>query len=186
MSEMFQARIQTEILDFINSRQSLQLATAGKDGLPYASYSPFATDNGQVFVLLSEIAIHASNLLENPHASLLIIQDEDSAEELFARVRVNYQATATHIEFEAPDWKQGINCLAERHGERIHNLAKLADFKLFKLQPTGGRFVKGFGKAFDIVGNGLSGYEIKHLRGGHTKRTSPETDTPSSKATSAA
>lgn len=169
--ESLQARVQAEVSTFINSRQSLQLATIGDDNHPYASYSPFAIGDDCLYVLLSEIAVHANNLQANPNASVMIIQDEDSAKELFARVRVNYSVKAEWLDHTNEHWAQGINALIERHGDRINKLSQLSDFKLFKLKPTGGRYVKGFGKAYTLAGNGLTGSEIQHITGGHIKRT---------------
>lgn len=103
-------------------------------------------------MLISEIALHAVNLQHFPEASVLIIEDEDSAGELFARIRVNYSVQAKHIEPDGKHWVEGIARLADRHGERINHLSQLADFKLFRLVPQGGRYVKGFGRAFSLAG----------------------------------
>ncbi len=168
--DSLQTRVQEEVLTFINSRKSLQLATSGKNGEPYASYSPFAIGDDCLYVLLSEMAVHATNLQENSVASVLIIQDEDDAKELFARKRINYSITAELLSYDNENWTLGINTLAERHGDRINKLSQLSDFKLFKLTPTGGRYVKGFGKAYTLAGEGLTGSEVQHMTGGHTKR----------------
>jgi len=169
-NDLLQTRVQEEVLTFINSRQSLQLATVGKNGEPYASYSPFAIGDDCLYVLLSEMAVHATNLQENSVAAVMIIQDEDSAKELFARKRVNYSIKAELLSYDSQEWSFGINTLAERHGDRINKLSQLSDFKLFKLIPTGGRYVKGFGKAYTLAGDGLTGNEVQHMTGGHTKR----------------
>lgn len=163
-------RIQDEILAFIHHRKSLLLASSCSDGSPYASYAPFAIGDDCLYVLLSDIAVHAVNLRQRPAASVLIIEDEDSAAELFARLRVNYQVSAEHIAVDSDDWQRGIACLAARHGERIQSLSQLADFKLFRLQPHSGRYVKGFGKAYAFSGPSLLGTAVDHLRDGHKKR----------------
>lgn len=61
------------------------------------------------------------------------IQDENSAEELFARKRVNYQMTCKHLDTSNNEWSTGITALAQRHGCRIDSLSLLEDFKLFRL-----------------------------------------------------
>lgn len=165
-----QEKIQKEISGFIQNRKSLQLSSINQEGRPYASYAPFAAEGNAIYVLLSEIALHAVNLKTNPQASILIIEDEDSAQELFARLRINYHVQAQHLEVNSTAWQQGIEALSQRHGERIHNLSSLADFNLFKLIPQGGRYIKGFGKAYTIEGNSLTGLSINHLREGHKKR----------------
>lgn len=169
-NKVLQQNLREEVLDFIGSRKSLQLSSLQKNGLPYASYAPFALGEECIYVLLSEVALHAVNLQHNPMASVLIIQDEDNAEELFARVRVNYQVKTSLIEHDSEAWQIGIDTLSQRHGERIVNLSQLSDFKLFTLSPKGGRFVKGFGRAYTLASDSLAGEEVNHLTQGHRKR----------------
>jgi putative heme iron utilization protein len=169
-NQRLESKLQEEVLSFIASRKSLQLSSITKEGKPYASYAPFAIGDECLYVLLSEIAVHAINLQANPEASVLILEDEDSAGELFARIRVNYSMTVDMIDLDDEQWQKGIDILAERHGERIGNLSELNDFKLFKLSPTGGRYVKGFGRAYMLAGGSLAGEEVEHMRDGHKKR----------------
>ena len=170
-NKAMEARLAEEILAFIDNRKSLQLATLGDDGVPFASYAPFAADANHLYVLLSDIAVHGKNLLSHPAASTLIIEDEDSAAELYARVRVNYSVTAEELQPDSPEWNAGVALLAERHGERPRKLSELADFRLFRLTPTRGRYVKGFGKAYSLAGGTLAAQQaIDHLRDGHRKR----------------
>ncbi len=60
--------------------------------------------------------------------------------------------------------------MRKRHGERIDNLSQLKDFHLFRLQPVGGRYVKGFGRAYDFSGKSLNGDGISYFRDGHQTR----------------
>lgn len=169
-NQKMQQRLSKEVVEFINSRKSLQLSTVSKDGRPYASYAPFALGDECLYILISEIAVHATNLQHNPKASILIIQDEDSADELFARIRVNYSVDAELIDVDSLQWHAGLAVLTSRHGERINNLSQLSDFKLFKLKPSGGRFVKGFGRAYTLAGGTLAGEIVSHMSDGHKKR----------------
>ncbi|MCB1854591.1 MAG: pyridoxamine 5'-phosphate oxidase family protein [Halieaceae bacterium] len=168
-NKAMQSRLATEVLDFIHSRKSLQLASLGADGAPYASYAPFAIGDDCLYVQLSEIAVHAVNLQRDGRASVLILEDEDSAGELFARVRVNYAVEASLLEHGSPDWALALQRLTERFGERPANLSTLQDFKMFRLTPSKGRFVKGFGRAYDLAGDSLAG-TVNHLRDGHRPR----------------
>ncbi len=173
-NQEMEQRLSQEVLDFIDSRKSLQLSTVQADGHPFASYAPFAIGEQCFYILISEIARHAVNLQHDQRASVLIIEDEDSANELFARLRVSYSVDAELIEYQSDDWQTGINILAARHGDLINNLSQLADFRLFRLLPKGGRYVKGFGKAYQLAGGTLAGQSIDHLRVGHKKRTTSE------------
>lgn len=166
-----QTRLSDEVLDFIHSRKSLHLATLGSDGSPFASYAPFAVGEDCFFVLLSEIATHGTNLQRDPRASVLVVEDEDNAGELFARVRVNYSVEAQLLTYNSDEWRIALEHLAARHGQRSVNLSKLQDFKMFRLVPKGGRYVKGFGKAYSLAGDTLAGEVVTHLTDGHKPRT---------------
>jgi putative heme iron utilization protein len=163
-------RLADEVLSFINERRSLQLATLGEDDIPYASYAPFATDSHFLYVLLSDIAVHGLNLLHRPRASVLLIEDEASAQDNYARVRINYQVHAEQLSTASSDGRRAMDELEGRFGERPRRLAELEDFRLFRLTPTHGRYVKGFGRAYTLAGGSLTGQTIEHLRGGHRPR----------------
>lgn len=173
-NQALERRLQTEIQAHIASRRSLQLASLSDDHGPYASYAPFAYDDTGFYVLVSEIAVHGRNLKEHPEASVLIIEDEDTAAELFARKRVSYRVQAEHITEQDTRWQAGITALSERHGKRILHLAELSDFRLFRLHVLGGRYVKGFGKAYALEAGALTGTSLQHLREGHRRKDTNE------------
>ena len=163
-------RIKEDIRVFLNAKRTLSLSTVTKEGLPFASYAPFALGDNCFYVLLSDIARHAINLVINPRASVLVIADETPSKEIFALERLNYDVSSELLEFGTDDWAKGIDCLAERFGQRIHDLSNLSDFKLFCLRPHEGRYVQGFAKAYALKGESFSGVELQHLREGHRKR----------------
>lgn len=170
-NKILESRLNDEVIDFISSRKTLLLSSLKADGTPYASYAPFAIGDNCLYVLLSEIAVHACNLQANACASVLIVEDEDSCREIFARLRVNYSVVAETLAVDSADWTLGINTLAARLGSRINSLSQLTDFKLFKLIPQGGRYVKDFGRAYTLAGNTLAGDVIEHMRDGHKARS---------------
>ncbi|EJS91985.1 hypothetical protein AAUPMC_00465 [Pasteurella multocida subsp. multocida str. Anand1_cattle] len=104
--QILQAKISTEIVDFRNACQTIQLATVNEKGEPNASYAPFAYHNDCYVVLISEMAKHARNLQQVPKVSLMLIEDEKTARELFARKRLTTNAEARLIEKESEEGKQ--------------------------------------------------------------------------------
>uniref|UniRef100_UPI0005061B1E pyridoxamine 5'-phosphate oxidase family protein n=1 Tax=Vibrio vulnificus TaxID=672 RepID=UPI0005061B1E len=70
--ERLQGRLEPEIKEFRQERQTLQLATVDADGRPNVSYAPFVQHQEGYFVLISKIARHARNLLEKPQVSLMM------------------------------------------------------------------------------------------------------------------
>ncbi|EAR09021.1 HugZ family protein [Reinekea blandensis] len=177
-NQALENRLQTEIRDHIASRRTLQLASLSEEYGPYASYAPFAFDDDGFYILISEIAIHGRNLVDHPDASVLIIEDEDTAAELFARKRVSYRVQAEHINEDDDRWQSGVNALSDRHGDRIRHLSELSDFKLFRLRSKGGRYVKGFGKAYTLAAGSLTGESLQHLRDGHKRKDTEQRAEP--------
>ena len=86
--ERLQNRLQPEIREFRDGCRTLQLATVDSEGNPNASYAPFVLQEDGYYVLISEIARHARNLQQVPKVSLMLIEDETGARELFARKRL--------------------------------------------------------------------------------------------------
>ncbi|MBE4582892.1 heme utilization protein HutZ [Vibrio navarrensis] len=163
--ERLQGRLEPEIKEFRQERQTLQLATVDKDGRPNVSYAPFVQNQEGYFVLISQIARHARNLLENPQVSLMMIEDEDSAKQLFARKRLTFDAIASVVERDSQLWQQVIGQMQERFGEIVAGLSQLEDFVLFNLKAERGLFVKGFGQAYQVSGEDL--VDFVHLQEGH-------------------
>jgi hypothetical protein len=170
-NKALEVRIADELRQFINQRRTLLLSTIDQDNHPYASYAPYALGDNCLYVLLSDIAIHGINLKQYPKAGVLIVEDESEAQTIFARIRVNYQVTSEFIDIDGGvAYETAVQCLFEKHGERVHKLRQLSDFSVFKLTPIGGRFVKDFGRAYAITGNTLTGERIDHLKDGHKPR----------------
>tara|TARA_B100000683_G_C12402856_1_gene520451 strand:- start:725 stop:1042 length:318 start_codon:yes stop_codon:yes gene_type:complete len=77
---------------------------------------PFAVDKESLCVVLSDIAVHGLNLKARPAASVLIIEDEDTATELFARKRLAYHVTAQAPRPGNIDWEKAVDALEHAHG----------------------------------------------------------------------
>ncbi len=165
--QRLQGRLGPEIQEFRQERRTLQLATVDEDGRPNVSYAPFVQNQDGYFVLISEIARHARNLQVNPSVSIMMIEDEGSSKQLFARKRLTFDAVAKVVERDSEQWNQVVAQLKERFGEIIDGLSQLQDFVLFNFKPEHGLFVKGFGQAYQVSGDDL--VDFVHLQEGHKK-----------------
>ena len=165
--ERLQGRLGPEIQEFRQQRKTIQLATVDEEGRPNVSYAPFVQNQEGYFVLISEIARHARNLQVNPHVSLMLIEDEESSKQLFARKRLTFDAIASVVERDSPLWAQVIGQMQERFGEIVEGLSQLQDFVLFNLKAERGLFVKGFGQAYQVSGDDL--VDFVHPQEGHKK-----------------
>ncbi|MFA0087763.1 heme utilization protein HutZ [Vibrio sp. 10N.286.49.C2] len=165
--ERLQGRLGPEIKEFRQGRKTIQLATVDAEGCPNVSYAPFVQNQQGYFVLISQIARHARNLQANPNVSLMMIEDESESKQLFARKRLTFDAIATVVERETPQWHAVVNQMQERFGEIIDGLSQLQDFVLFNLKAEQGLFVKGFGQAYQVSGDDL--VDFVHLQEGHRR-----------------
>ena len=148
--------------NFKQSVKTLQLSTLTAEGKPNGSYSPFVIDEqGNYYIFVSQLASHTQDLLANPQASILLIQDEAEARQIFARRRISYQCNVEVIEAENSDYLLMLDALEKRFGNVVELLRTLPDFILFRLSPYQGQYVKGFGKAYKLVGEGL--LELEHI-----------------------
>jgi len=149
--------------NFKQSVKTLQLSTLTVEGKPNASYSPFVVDKqGNFYIFVSQLAGHTQDLLANQQASILLIQDEADTRQIFARRRISYQCDVEPVSDESSDYLLMLNALEERFGNVVELLRTLPDFILFKLRPYKGQYVKGFGKAYKLVGDGL--LELEHIK----------------------
>lgn len=146
-------RAADEVIDELTalrqSQRSVILATVGTAGSPEASYAPYVCDEtGNFYIFVSRLAQHTRNLETLPEASLLFIEPEHTARQIFARRRLTYRCAVLPIAAGTPEWTSRIELMRKYFGAVVSQLSGLADFRLFRLQPFEGRYVRGFGQAF--------------------------------------
>ncbi|MEM7251256.1 MAG: pyridoxamine 5'-phosphate oxidase family protein [Pseudomonadota bacterium] len=157
-----EARLRSEAASFLAEFRSAVLSTVDENGEPEASYAPFVRlDDNAFYVYISDLSKHTRNLRETPKASVFLVEDESTAAQIFARKRLTFSCTATMIERETPDWTRVLNQFDEKFGEVMEVLRPMQDFRLYRLAPQGGIFVKGFAQAYRITGPSLD--EISHI-----------------------
>jgi putative heme iron utilization protein len=145
------------------------LATVGKEGVPDASYAPYVIIKSRYYVYVSELASHTGNMLITGKAGLLFIENERDAKSLFARRRLASRADVVEISRSGVEFDQILEAFADKFGAIINSLRDMQDFRLMQLTPSSGRFVSGFGQAYDITGEELD--QIQHINDrGHGHR----------------
>jgi len=132
--------------------QTLHMATLSSDHQPFASYAPYiVSPDGHFFVFISELAQHTRNLLQNNTVSILIIEDEQDAQEIFARNRLQYQCQVARIDKNDIKYDYLLNNMDQQFGETVALLKQLPDFHLFRFTPQSGNLVVGFGRAYHLT-----------------------------------
>ena len=145
-------KLKTEFEFFLADFQSVLMSTINQDGSPDLSYSPYIDDDGVFYILASHLSAHTPNLIRDARATLLFIEDEDKCVQIYARRRLQFQCATRRFDQNTPEWQTLIPKFSERFGEIIDTLSALPDFQIFALEPLGGQWIKGFGKAFNFTG----------------------------------
>ena len=148
--------LRKEIQLFRQQQKTLMLASQSENKQPLASYAPFIEDDqGRFFLLLSGLAAHSANLYYHQHQqstlSVLLIEDEQAARNIFARKRLTYSCTVSIWSREHAQWQEKISVLQDKFGKTVEVLAALGDFSLYCLTPQQGNYVRGFGQAYELL-----------------------------------
>ncbi len=149
--KMSNEEAQTILDSFTNDIKSVMLATVNEEGQPFSSYSPYVEGkDGNYYVLLSAIVPHSHNMAVTKKAHIMFIEDESASEDVYKRRRLYFDADVE--KFDEND-AQIMELFFERFGQTAKHLAKMADFRMYKLTPKNGNIVLGFGAAFRIDEN---------------------------------
>ena len=145
--------------------QSVVLSTVSDECAPNASYAPFVMDEERnIYIYISGLSAHTRNLQTSGRASVLFIEDEGKTEQIFARRRLTYDCTSLRLKRETDDWRQAADRLQARFGELIQMFRGMSDFQIYQLTPQSGRFVIGFGAAYDVSAENIN--VLVHVKGG--------------------
>ena len=150
-------KAQVEYEKFPTEFTSIMMSTVSQEGIPDASYAPFIIDDDKnIYIYVSGLATHTQNIHNHPFGSVLFIEDEVKTKQIFARRRLNFNCTANLVERETEKWQQIVDKFQIRFGELISTLRSLPDFRIFQLIPKNGRFVIGFGAAYNISSDNIN------------------------------
>ncbi|WP_129688561.1 HugZ family protein [Gottfriedia acidiceleris] len=128
--------------------KTLMISSMDDKGDPHVSYSPFVIYEGNFYIFISKIAAHFQYLENNKFISVMIIADEATSPILFARERIRYKCTPEYV--GNVDKEHIFDKFIENHGEQMIKVLRGIDLSLFKLTPMEGRYIAGFGQAFEI------------------------------------
>jgi putative heme iron utilization protein len=144
-------RLRQEIREFQAGFRSVMMATVNQDGVPEASYAPYvADDRGSYYVFVSGLARHTRDFQETGHVSVQFIENEEAGRNPFARRRLTLLCDVAAIPRESPVHDQVLSEFTRHFGKFVNTLRALPDFKLFRLMPRCGLYVRGFGQAFRV------------------------------------
>jgi heme iron utilization protein len=121
----------------------------GEPNLAMVAYA-FAEDFSAFYIHVSKLGKHTADMEKDPRVSLLITEADDHRADPQTLSRVSIRGTAEVLPRTGADYAQVKEIYLQRFPES-EQLFGLGDFNLWKLTPRGGRFVAGFGRAFNLV-----------------------------------
>ena len=148
------AEIRREYRALRDSIDAAMLSTLAEDGSPEASYAPLLWHDGAAFLFLSELASHTRNLRRHPALGLLLLEPA-AASNPFARRRISLQGRAERVARDAALHARVLDEFRRRFGKVMDLLEPLPDFHLFRVAPLRGRYIRGFGQAYELTGAGV-------------------------------
>lgn len=135
----------TEARRLLRRHRDGALAThaAKTPGYPYVSALPFCTDqHGRVVVLISHLAEHTRNALDDPRAGFLVyspgphMQEQPRLSQAGDLVPIDEEAVAARYLRLYPDAAQ---------------LLRIGGFRFFRLEPHSLRYIGGFGSIHTVA-----------------------------------
>ena len=139
----------------IRSTRTAALGTLhdGHANLAMVAYA-FAEDFSAIYIHVSKLGKHTTDMENDPRVSLLITEADDGRLDPQTLARLSIRGTAEILPRTDPGYAQVKTIYLARFPE-AEQLFSLGDFNIWKITPKGGRFVAGFGRAFNLVPEAL-------------------------------
>jgi putative heme iron utilization protein len=113
-----------------------------------------AEDFSAFYIHVSKLGKHTVDMENDPRVSLLITETDDRRPDPQTLARVSIRGLAEILPRTDPGYAEVRPAYLERFPE-AEQLFSLGDFNLWKIIPKGGRFVAGFGRAFNLAQEAL-------------------------------
>lgn len=127
------------------------------DGAPAAAMTAYALapDGAALYVLLSQMALHTRALLADARAALVVSAPDTGEADPQTLPRISLSGIALALVPGTPEHEAGRTTYVSRFPDAQERFA-LADFVLFRFEPSEARWVGGFGRALRMSGSQLA------------------------------
>ncbi|GAB6992244.1 HugZ family pyridoxamine 5'-phosphate oxidase [Paenibacillus pini] len=151
-------KVKKQYVEFMEERKTLIISTIDDQGTPFISYAPFVKKDEKLYIYISQISDHYRYVENNERINVMLIADETATPNTFARERARWVCSSTNLGNEGNE--DVFELFNVKFGEKMMTMLRGLDFSLFELTPFEGRYVIGFGQAFDV---NLSGDRFEHV-----------------------
>lgn len=125
----------------------------GETNLAMVAYIA-AEDFSSFYIHVSRLGKHTRDMETDPRVSLLIAETDDQRADPQILARMSLQGTAELVPRDASDYGQ-IKTHYVKRFPASEPLFSLGDFNLWRITPKSGRYVAGFGRAFNLLPEAL-------------------------------
>ena len=125
----------------------------GEPNLAMVAYA-YADDFSVFYIHVSRLGKHTTDMETDLRVSLLIADTDDGRADPQTLGRVSLRGMAQVLPRDEPAYRHVKKIYLTRFPE-AEQFFSLGDFNIWKITPKGGRFVAGFGRAFNLVPEAL-------------------------------
>lgn len=137
----------------LKTARTLTVCVTGADGTPDLGTSPFIRDDaGCFYIYTSQLSSHVRALLAGQPAHFMVIADESTSQNIWARVRIKFDAEVQIIARDSQDFNDIAAKMADPFGPTMALIKDFTDFHMIKLTPQKGVIVTGFASAYEVEG----------------------------------
>ncbi len=134
------------------------LSTLGsyeEEGFPLGSITPYVlTEEGEVIILISDLAPHTHNIWKNPRVCFTVFDMESNYKQASPRVSLISKASQVNEDKE-PERFERVSEKYFTFFPMARNYFKAHNFYFFSLSPVHVHFVRTFGQIYDYNAEGL-------------------------------
>ena len=158
-------KIEKVKLKLIDTCKSFVITVTNNDH-PDIGYAPYIYRDNFFYIFSSELSSHIRLLINKKVGTFMLIKDERDTKNIWARVRMKFQAKVSIISRNVPEFQEITDIISIEHGNTINIIKQFKDFHLMKIIPTQGTIITGFGSAYNLIGKSL---EVKSKIKGNSK-----------------
>lgn len=152
------AKYKDMYVQFLQSKHTAVLNFVDEAGKPFSSIVPFIQKDEKFYIYISEVAEHYQLTENSDVIDVMIHADESETKNAFATERVRFACTPKKLGNEGhEDLFEQFNTSFNRS---LMDMLRGLDFALFELTPIEGRYVVGFGLAFNTT---IDGEKFEHV-----------------------
>ena len=136
------------------------------EGAPAAAMTSYALapDGAALYFHLSQMALHTRALLTEPRAALVVSAPDTGDGDPQTLPRLSLSGVALALVPETPEYEAGRAAYVGRFPDAEERFA-LADFVLFRFEPSEARWVGGFARALRMTSGQLAEAFSEALQG---------------------